>query len=196
VKDEEKRSRKTHPNAIVDLVKTDFTASNVTAGETKVAHASEGEFAEVTVLNAGRNEGHGNVAVRRNMWWDQFDSSTAAEGRREGETPDAPLNTIHPRPRGHQRQNPCHDIDQSIRAVVLVPPRSPELVQSRTANDERRVDLETVGAERGVFEVFVELGHVALDADVGEVGLCCGIVEVKKWMRWSGLTRRVSSGQT
>lgn len=46
----------------MDLVQADFAAPHISAGETKVAHASEGELAKVAVLDAGRDERHGDVA--------------------------------------------------------------------------------------------------------------------------------------
>jgi hypothetical protein len=58
------RSNETHPNAVVNLVKTDFAAADVSTCQAEVTHAGESEFTQVAVLDAGRDERHGDVAAK------------------------------------------------------------------------------------------------------------------------------------
>ena len=130
------------PDLVLHLVDPDFSCAHVAAGRPEVLHARESELAEVAVLDAGRDERHGDVAL---------DAVDAGPGRDEG-------------------HDSCDQVDQRVRRVVLVAARAPELVQPRAADDERGVDLQAVGAEGGVGKVLFELREVALEADVGEIG--------------------------
>ena len=80
-----------------------------------------------------------------------------------------PLYTIHPSPWRHQRQYPRNNIDEHVRCIILVSTRPPQLVQASTPDDEGRVDLQPIAPERGIFEEFLELFEVPLDADVWQV---------------------------
>ncbi len=58
----------------------DFAGAHVAAAQAELAHAGEGELAQVALLDAAGDEGHGDVA----------------------------LDAVYPHPRRHQRQQPRH----------------------------------------------------------------------------------------
>ena len=126
---------------VLDLVDADLARPHVAARGAEIVHAGQGQLAQVAVLDARRDERHGNVA----------------------------LDAVDARPRRHKSEDARDQVDEPIGRVVLVAPGAPQLVQARAADDERRVDLEPVGAEGGVLEVLAELVQVALHADVGQV---------------------------
>jgi len=59
--------------------------------------------------------------------------------------------------------------DEQLGRVVAIAACLPQLVQSRTPDHQRGVELEAVGAESGVLKVLAELPHVALVPDVWQV---------------------------
>ena len=130
------------PDLVLDFVDADFARAHVAAGRAKVFHARERELAQVAVLDPRGDERHGDVAL---------DAVDAGPGGDEGE-------------------DARDDVDEGVGRVVLVSSCSPELVQTRPADDERGVDFEPVGAEVWVCKVLDELVEVALHADVGKVG--------------------------
>lgn len=127
---------------VLDLVDADLAGADVTAGGAEVFHPAQGEFAEVAVLDARGDEGHGDVS----------------------------LDTVDTSPWRHESEDTGDDVDEGVGRVVLVAAGSPEFVETCAADDKRRVDLQTIGAEGRVFEVLAELVQIALHPDVGEVG--------------------------
>ena len=124
--------RTTHANLAV---------SYVSAFRTKVLHPRQSQLTEVTVLDTGRDEWHGDIA----------------------------LNTIHSRPRRHESHDTRHNIDQSVGWVILVLPRSPQLIQSCAPDHKGGVELQPITPERRVLEKLLELPDIPLHAAVGQI---------------------------
>ena len=129
------------PDAVLHLVDADFAGAHVAAAGAEILHPAQRQFAQVAVLDPGRHERHRDVA----------------------------LHAVDPCPGRDEGQDAGDEVDERVGGVALVATRAPELVQAGAADDERGVDLQAVGAEGRVGEVFFELVQVALHADVGQV---------------------------
>ncbi len=117
------------PDLVLDLVDAHLTGAHIATGRSKVLHAREGQLAQVAVLDARRDQRHGDVA----------------------------LDAVDAGPGGHEGEDARDKVDEAVGGVVLVAARAPELVEARAADDEGRVDFEPVGAEGGRLEILAEL---------------------------------------
>ena len=129
------------PDLVLHLVDADLARAHVAARRPEVLHPAQRQLAQVAVLHARGHQRHRDVA----------------------------LHAVDARPRRDQGQDARDEVDERVGRVVLVAAGAPELVQTRAADHERGVDLQAVGAEGRVGEVFHELVQVAFHADVGEV---------------------------
>ena len=112
----------------VNVLDANLARANVAASKAEVAHSREREFSQVSLLHAGGDERHRDVA----------------------------LHAVHANPRRNQRERARDGVHQSFWGVIFVLSRAPKLVETRAADHERRVEFQTVGAKVGVFEKFSE----------------------------------------
>jgi hypothetical protein len=112
------------PDTVMDVLDADLAGAHVAALGAKVLHTLEGQLAQVSVLDARGDQGHGDV----------------------------PLDAVHARPRRNQGQDFGHQVDQGVGVVVFVLARLPQLVEPRPANHQRWIKLESVRAERRILK--------------------------------------------
>src|SRR5690242_848570 len=117
------------PDLVLHFIDAHFACPHVTTCSAKVFHTRQRKLPQVAILDSRRDERHGDVA----------------------------LHAVDARPRRYKSKNSGNNVDQCVGCVVFVSSCPPELVQSRAANDECRIDLEAVGAEIGICKVFNKL---------------------------------------
>ena len=175
------------PDLGVDLGHADLAVAHVAALDAKVLHPSEGELTQVAVLNATawsarikgerrtmRSAASGCGGQRRSQTRTDMsrctlrgqrmavcDQRTGRCGPTAARGPEYEQRCRSGRWRCSCGSVPCAKARRDRSRLH----RSAASTMSRRTNDERGVDLQAVGPERGVLEKLDELLHVALDAD-------------------------------
>jgi hypothetical protein len=116
----------------MDVLDADLAGAHVAALGAKVLHTLERQLAQISVLDARGDQGHGDV----------------------------PLDAVHARPRRNQGQDFGHQVHQGVGVVVFVLARLPQLVEPRPANHQRRIKLESVRAERRILKELLMHTHI------------------------------------
>ena len=103
---------------------TNFSRTNISAASPEILHPPQAELTKISILNTRSYEWHGNIS----------------------------LNAVNASPGRYQGQDFSDKVDELIRVVVLVLSSLPELIQASTANNQRRVDLQSIRPEVRVLE--------------------------------------------
>ena len=106
---------------------SDLPVPDIPALDSEVLHPPQRELSQVSILDSTRDERHRDVS----------------------------LDPVDSRPWRDEGHDPRDDVHERVRRVVLVLSGLPELVQTGTSDDERRVQLQSVRTVGGILEVLL-----------------------------------------